>query len=173
MILITGLSGVGKSLILKESLLKNVHYMDDVIKSFYKRRFKLYWDIKKEFGSTVIGTFKVNTKKLGTIVFNDAEKMKRLDLIVKPYIETYLNILKQDKKNQHIIEMAIYMKYESWYSKYFSKVILVDRSTNLGEKFKYMDNKKQPLKMKNIKYDLIINDSSLSKSIKKLIEFLK
>lgn len=173
MILITGLSGVGKSLILKESLLKNVHYMDDVIKSFYKRRFKLYWDIKKEFGSTVIGIFKVNTKKLGTIVFNDAEKMKRLDLIVKPYIETYLNILKQDKKNQHIIEMAIYMKYESWYSKYFSKVILVDRSTNLGEKFKYMDNKKQPLKMKNIKYDLIINDSSLSKSIKKLIEFLK
>ena len=173
MVVVTGISGVGKTLILKTSSVKNVHYMDDVVKTFYKRRFKLYWDIKEEFGPSVVGVFKVNTSKLGSIVFNDHVKMKRLDLIVKPYIETYLNILKQDDKNKHIVEMAIYMKHESWYKKYFSKVVLIDRPTNLDDKFKYMNNKKQPLKKKTIKSNLIINDEPLEEAANKLTEFLK
>ena len=173
MIVVTGRSGVGKSLILNNSSAKNVHYMDKIIKTFYKRNYKLYWDIKSEFGSSVVGLLKVNTKKLGIIVFNNTEKLDKLDLIVRPYIEEYLSALKQDKENKHIVEMAIFIKLESWYKQYFSKVILIDRPVNLDNKFKYMENKKQPIKQINIKYDLLIKDNSLEKSINKLIQFLK
>ncbi|MCK5806823.1 MAG: dephospho-CoA kinase [Mycoplasmataceae bacterium] len=173
MIVVTGLSGVGKSLILQESELKNVHYMDEVVKTFYKRNFKLYWDIKEEFGSSVVNFFRVNASKLGKIVFNDPVKLKKLDSIVRPYVETYLNILLQDKDNQHIVEMAAYLKLESWYKKYFNKVVLIDRPTNLDNKFKYMNNKKQPLKKTSIKYDLLIKDEILEVSINMLKGFIK
>lgn len=172
MIVVTGRSGVGKTLLLHKSSVKNVHYMDDIVKDFYKKNCKLYWDIKEEFGSSVVDFSKVDTSKLGKIVFNNPKKLKKLDFIVRPYIEMYLNVLKQDKDNVHIVEMAVYLKLESWYKKYFDKIILIDRPFNLDNKFKYMDSKKQPLKLTKIKYDLIIKEESLEKSIKQLIRFL-
>ena len=173
MILITGKSGVGKSLMLDMTNNDNIIKMDDIIKNiFYKRNFKLYWDIREKFGKKYTKINCVNTKRLGKDVFNNPEKLSILNKLVSPYIRTYLNVLKIEKPLS-IIEMAIYINHESTYKEYFDKIILIDRKEDLSNKFGYLKNKMQPIKENKIKYDHVIKENDLGKAVmelKKLIE---
>ncbi|NQZ65938.1 MAG: dephospho-CoA kinase [Mycoplasmatales bacterium] len=172
MVVVTGKAGSGKSTLLKNSKLENVHYLDDVVKNIlYKRNSKLYWEIKKHFGKKVVSLFKVKTKKLGKIVFNDSKKMAILNDIVEPYIKTYLNILKLDKDKLHIVEMAAYINLESKYKSFFDKVIIIKRNNNdISNKFNYLKNKVNPIINKDIEGAIIIKNDLLDVSTKKLID---
>ena len=172
MIVITGKMGVGKTTILNELKTKNIIYMDDIIKnSFYKRNFKLYWDIKENFGNDYVTWRRVNTKKLGTLVFNNKDKLHLLNMIVMPYIKTYLNVLKQVQPDA-IVEMAIYINHESDYKDFFDKVVLINRSPIISGKINYLAKDIQPISNNKIKFDLEIKDENLNDAVKKLNDFL-
>lgn len=171
MIVVTGKTGVGKTTILKR-INKEVIHLDDVIKNvFYKRNFKLYWDIKEQFGSEFVGLRKVNTAKLGKLVFNEPNQLEKLNSVALPYIKTYLQVLKETNK-EAIVEMAIYINNEKEFSKFFDKVVLIDRPQHLKDKFKYLDKEIQPIKKTKIKSDLIIKDKDLDKAVDKLNKYL-
>lgn len=170
MILVTGKTGVGKTTILKGTNLKNIIYLDEVVKNIlYKRKSKLYWDIKNTFGKQVVNFFKVNTKKLGKLVFSDSNKLEKLDELVYPHVKEYLK--KADSNS--IVEMAVYLKKEKIYKDLFDKVILIDREQHLENKFKYLDKKVNPIKEAKIKYDLLIDDKDINEAINKIIDYVK
>lgn len=173
MIVITGRTGVGKSTIIRKSKVDNYIEIDSIIKNiFYKRNFRLYWDIKKEFGNKSVSFLKVKTKTLGKIVFSDEKKLAKLNQIVKPYIRAYLMVLKESKL-EYIVEMAIYMVHEEWYKDLFNKVILIDRKPHLEHKFTYLNKAIQPINNIGIHSDLTINTEDLHLAVKKLDTFLK
>ncbi len=174
MIVVTGMSGSGKTTLLKKSKLKNVHYLDKVVKKlFYKRKCKLYWDIKETFGKNVVSLFKVKTNKLGEIVLQDKDKLEILNDLVEPYIKTYLNILKLDLETTHIIEMATFMNLESKYGDFFDKVIIIKRSVNdIDNKFKYLKEKTNPIKYKKIKNATVIKNDDIDVATKELIKLI-
>lgn len=172
MIVVTGISGVGKTTILKKTKHKNIVFLDDVVKNkFYKRKHPLYLEIKKTFGSSYVNWRKVDTNKLGKLVFSDNEELLKLDRIVKPYIVEYLNKLKESNK-RYVVEMATYIKNEKEYRNLFDQVILIDRNPILKDKFNYLENKTNPLKINNIDIDLVINDENLDDAVVKLNSFL-
>lgn len=174
MIVVTGKSGSGKTTLLKKTKLKNIHYLDDVIKKhFYKRNSSLYWQVKKEFGKSVTTYFKVKRKKLGKIVFNDCLELEKLNKIVEPFIKKYLKLLKEDKKI-HIIEMATYINFENIYRPFFDKVILIKRDKNdLKNKFNYLKEKNNPIHNKEIFFTKFIKNDEIKKARLELINAIK
>ena len=173
MIVVTGLSGVGKTTIVKALNYKNTIYVDELVKNvFYKRNFKLYWEIKDAFGKEYVGFNKVKTNKLGKLVFTNPKKLEILNNLVRPYLQTYFEILKTTGEN-YLVDMAIYMNDEKSFKKYFNKVVIIDRQYNLDDKFKYLDVKKQPIKKNNIKYDLKISNETIDESVEVLRKFIK
>ena len=160
---ITGIKGVGKTTI--ASSIKGYVNLDKEVKKWYSRKNKLYWDIKENFGSQYVGLTKVKAKKLRELVFNSKKDLDKLDKIVKPYIETFLNVLRASNQN-YLVEMAIYLNHENWYKKYFDKVILVSGSSFL--------NTKQTIQNNKIDYDLLIkNNDDIIESIKKIEKTFK
>lgn len=164
LILVTGKSGAGKTTILKGVQFKNIVYMDDVVKNeFYIKGHPLFDQIVNEFGSDVVNDDKIDTRKLGTIVFNDSKKMKILNALVKPHVVNYLKSL----KGKWVVEMAAYINLEDDYKDLFDIKILIEvTDEKIDDKFNYLVNKKQPISDKTIKYDFLINnDGPLETSI--------
>lgn len=163
LILVTGKSGSGKTTILNGIKFKNKVFMDDVVKDeFYKKGHPLFDEIIKNFGD-VSTDGRIDTSKLGPIVFNDSNKLDKLNQLVKPFVVSYLKAL----KGKWVIEMAAYINLEKEYKDLFDIKILVESSYDrIDEKFNYMKDKKQPISNKTIKFDFLINnDGPLDTSI--------
>ena len=163
LILVTGKSGAGKSTILKGLKFKNIIYMDDVVKNeFYKKGHPLFDEVIKTFGN-VETNGRIDTSKLGPLVFNDAQKLDKLNKLVKPHVVSYLKSL----KGKWVVEMAAYIDLEKEYKDLFDIKILVESSYDrIDDKFNYLKDKKQPISNKTIKYDFLINnDGPLDTSI--------
>ncbi len=154
-ILVTGKSGSGKTTLLNSLGLQNIHFADDYVKEvMYKKDSGFYKDVVKEFGD-VINDEGLDSEKLGTIVFNDKEKMDRLNQLVVPYIREWISSL----PGGAIVEMAVYINMEDAYKDLFTKVILIERDdNNIDDKFKYLEIKSQPIGDNKIKYTHIIKN---------------
>lgn len=88
---ITGGIGCGKSTvlnILKENFNAHIIDADKVAHRLMEPFNPAYNNVKAAFGDTIIGSDGfIDRKKLGQIVFNDREKLKRLNSIVHPMVK--------------------------------------------------------------------------------------
>lgn len=88
---ITGGIGCGKSTvlnILKENFNAHIIDADKVAHRLMEPFNPAYNNVKAAFGDTIIGSDGfIDRKKLGQIVFNDKEKLKRLNSIVHPMVK--------------------------------------------------------------------------------------
>lgn len=170
LIVLTGKMGVGKTSFLKEFGYGNIIHMDDAIKNEYKRSGKLYSKIKKTFGKKYVGLTKVNTKKLGMLVFKDPSEMTKLEKITMPFIKKTLESLKNDEVN--IVEMGSYINYEKEYKKYFDKVVLLE-GVIFNDKLRHIEKEFQPVKDSKIKTDLILQNSDWEGSMIQMYDFVR
>lgn len=96
---LTGGSGCGKSIVSKAaSDLGFVHIDTDKIgHDVILKPSKTYYKLIDEFGESILDTDdEINRKKLGSIVFSNPEKLKKLNQIVHPaIIEVTKNMLKE------------------------------------------------------------------------------
>lgn len=79
------------------------------------------------FGSEVLnpdGT--LNRKKLGTIIFSDDKKRKRLNEVLSPYLsEAILSQIDQKKKAARLVVVDIPLLFEGGYDQFVDKVAVV------------------------------------------------
>lgn len=168
LIVVTGVSGVGKTSILQSIDNWKVINMDEFIwNNFYKSDHLVYKKIVTIFGKNILSNNKIDKAKLGSIVFNNDLELKKLDKILLPYIQEFFNDLKKINQN-FIIEMATYIHYENYFKDIFDVVILIDRRKPiLKDKFNYLKNKKNPIQLNKIKFNYKVDNSGLlEKSIK-------
>ena len=163
LIAITGLTGVGKTYLLKKYNYKHTIYLDDYVKEvLYKKGTRVFKDVVNIFGKQIVEKNKISTQKLGKLVINSSNNLEKLSSVINYELANYLESL--DKKT-YLIEIATYIKYESIFKFLFDKVILItSNNPNFNKKFQYVKNKVRILDNKKIKYDYLINrDFSLSK----------
>lgn len=131
---ITGGIGSGKSLFasylhnyIKNSLLIMT---DDLAKEQQKIGRVSYKSIIEVFGNEILDeNLNIDSKKLGSIVFKDKEKLKLLNKITHPNVKKELeNIIKNNKEKIIIIESALL--FESNLNKICNITILVQTPLN-------------------------------------------
>lgn len=83
-------------------------------------------EIVGKFGREILNQNKIDRKKLGQIVFNDAKKLLVLEEILHPKImrEIYINCEKLEQTNQiYFVDIPLY--FEKFKSDKFANVVLV------------------------------------------------
>ena len=114
-ILITGKSGSGKSIfstLLSEYLNCDIIDVDKIVHSVYDNTY-ISAKVEKMFGKVFDNSNKINSKKLGEIVFKDNTKMLELEKITWPEMLRKIND-KIKNKDIIIIEWALLPKTELW-----------------------------------------------------------
>ncbi len=126
---LTGNLATGKSTVLK--LLKRkgakVFDADEKIHSYYRnKRGPVYEKIRAVFPECLRGGL-VSRKKLGSIVFSNNGKLKKLEKIVHPIVtEDLSKWLKQGKSNKNKIYIAeVPLLFEKRLTRYFDRIILI------------------------------------------------
>jgi dephospho-CoA kinase len=142
LVCITGKVGSGKSTALKIIKSQGYHVlsMDDYIHRLYFNGKIGYKLIKKHFGTDFVNSEKVDRKKLGKLVFSDKKSLEKLNRLMIPIMQAKLEKI-AEKSTLYFVEMGIYLYQESAFSKYFSKVILIEAKKTLQIK---NFNKKMP-----------------------------
>ncbi len=128
MIAITGGIGSGKSVALKT--LKDAGYpvlsSDEIVKDLYKtHQIKLL--LKDMFPMAVSGKEKlrIDTKKIGAIVFKDSELHTRLTNTITPLV--LKEILRKAKKHKKTLFVEVPLLFECEYEDHFDGVIVIKR----------------------------------------------
>ncbi|MES2811000.1 MAG: dephospho-CoA kinase [Bacteroidota bacterium] len=87
--------------------------------------------VSKEFGNTIIQANKIDRKRLAEMVFNEPEKLKKLNAIIHPLVKKHFDqwVRKQSKFPFVIKEAAIL--FESGSYKYCDKIITVVASEEI------------------------------------------
>lgn len=183
-ITITGKSGSGKGFISNQikSLNKKVVYLDiDKIGHESINDSKIKEKLCSKFNLKLIDG-KIDRKELGTIVFNDRDKMKQLSLLTYKYIEKKINcFINKNKDKIVILDWALIPK-----TKFFRNAdvnILVDTPKKIRmeraikrdniSKEKFEEREKAAMKYNKKEFDYIIkntNTSKLMNEVNKLYE---
>ncbi len=130
--LVIGLTGgiaSGKSLVsnwLKRHKIAVID-ADKIYKNLLKKHKIMYNEIVECFGSDVIGSDGIDTKKLGHIIFDNAKKREQLNQITHPYVIEVIKkkILAYLKKNRRLIVLDIPLLYEAHLSYMVDLVMVV------------------------------------------------
>ena len=135
LICITGLTGSGKTTVLKEIAKKGYETfeVDKYIHSIYKKGDKGYDVIKHSFGDQYVNDKEVDRQKLGQLVFNDKEQLNKLNNLMLPFIKQKLRELKKQNK-QIFVEMAIFLNYVEYFENSFDDVIIVQGKEEIQNK---------------------------------------
>ncbi|MDO1605613.1 dephospho-CoA kinase [Lactobacillus sp. YT155] len=147
--------------------------------------------ITEEFGDDANNNGQLNRSYIGKIVFNDSEKLERLNNIIQPPIlKKVLQIIReiQSDKTKELCFMEVPLLFEEGYEKYFDGTIVVsaDRKTQLHrliqrdqitEDFaKSKIAKQMSLSEKRQKADFVIDNSegrNVNRQVVDLLEELK
>lgn len=193
-ICITGKPCSGKSLVL--SYIKDLGYKtweaDKYVHQIYKYPYLGYQTILKIFGKQYVNKTEVNRKKLGQLVLNDEESLKRLNKYMNKIIKD--SITKLDDNKTWFIELGTYIYYPQDFSNIFDKIIFLFRTKKnqkmaTNKKFFYLkkiptffvDNLKinkssilyigpKYCQSPKINVDIFVNNLSNKKILKKNIE---
>ena len=125
---ITGGIGSGKTTVCKifELLDVPVYYADDEAKKILDSNEEIKLQISNTFGSEIINAEgKIDKKKLASFVFNDKEKLEKLNSIIHPAVrEHFENWAKQHSSQKYTLKEAAIL-FESGANKLVDKVITV------------------------------------------------
>lgn len=123
---LTGGIGSGKTTIANyfKSLGIPVYIADDEAKKVMQLP-EIHSQIKLEFGKNVFENDLINTSKLAKLVFNNPEKLKKLNKIVHPAVKKHFdNWVLQHKESPLVIKEAAIL-FESGSYQYCDKIITV------------------------------------------------
>lgn len=125
---ITGGIGCGKTTVCKvfELLGVPVYYADDEAKKLLDFDENVKKNILQTFGSTILNdTGIIDRKKLSSFVFNNKEKLEKLNSIVHPAVNLHFEVwLKKYSSQKYILKEAAIL-FESGAYKLVDKVIAV------------------------------------------------
>lgn len=145
-------------------------------------------EIAEEFGDDVNNNGQLNRSYIGKIVFNDSEKLERLNNIIQPPIlKKVLQIIReiQADKTKELCFMEVPLLFEEKYEKYFDRTIVVsaDSTTQLHrlmqrdqitEDFaKSKIAKQMSLSEKRQKADFVIDNSEGRNVNQQVVDLLK
>lgn len=122
---ITGGIGSGKTTVCKifSCLGVPIYYADDNAKTITNNSPLIKKQIIDNFGKDVYEDGILNRKKLADIVFNDKEKLNKLNSIIHPEVEKHFNQwLNQHSEAKYIIQESAIL-FESGFEKHFDKII--------------------------------------------------
>lgn len=123
---LTGSMGSGKSLIARvfQELGAEVFYADIEAKKLYEDNDFLE-EIRKEFGDIVVRDNKLNRAELANIVFNNRERLEKLNSMVHPKVLENYNIWLKSRNTKYVIHESAIL-FESGWAKSFDKIICID-----------------------------------------------
>lgn len=172
-IIITGKSGSGKTTFSNElaKLLSAELVNFDKISHKSLEDENIKNQIKNYFGNDVLDNNEViNRKKLGSVVFNNTEKLNFLNNLCQKYIENYVDrLIQKSNKKYVILEYALLPKMKYFFNSNFK--ILVMASDNIrhsrliqrdGVSIDYLKNREKNLpEFKTEYFDEIIENNSI------------
>lgn len=133
-IAITGGIGSGKTTVCKyiEKLGYKVFYSDLIAKELVNTNNKLQSEIINEFGIESFINNKYNAIYIANIVFNNSEKLEKLNYIFKPYIDENFEKISNENENFFyesalIFEHKIEHKFDYIISTIAWKNVIIDR----------------------------------------------
>lgn len=123
---LTGGIGSGKTLVAKyiESLGIPVYIADDEAKKLMASP-EMIAEVRNAFGDEVMDNEVLDREKLAQIVFNNPEKLKRLNSIVHPKVKKHFDNWVQNQKNQAFVIKEAAILFETGGDKYCDAVITV------------------------------------------------
>ncbi len=127
---LTGQTGAGKSTVAELFSQNDVPVInaDIVAREVISESKQCLADIALEYGIEVLGANgDLNRKKLSEIVFNDREKLRRLNIITFPYIIAKLNVIVSEYRslNTSLVVLDAPLLFESGANKLCDKVIAI------------------------------------------------
>lgn len=129
-IAITGGIAAGKSTF--SALLKErgafVLDTDEIVHSFLSSDSETIDQVKSVFGDKILKDGKIDRKKLGKIVFSDADKLQKLEAIVHPKVKefvqkTYADCQKSQIRGPFVCEVSLL--FETGFENFFDEIIYV------------------------------------------------
>ena len=179
---ITGNIGTGKSSVL--DILKNkgiqTFDLDNVAKNLYKSNISINKKVLDVFPSVSSTENQINTKKLGDLVFNDKDKLDKLQKIIWPEVEKFIKDEIDFSQDLIVFEGAVII--EAGWHKLFDNIWLISTEVELSKKrvmkqrnmseedFEVIQNNQlkiaqliDTLKQDKKKYTIIKNNSNLDK----------
>ncbi|WP_027119674.1 dephospho-CoA kinase [[Mycoplasma] testudinis] len=185
LVCVTGLSGSGKSTILKSSLLSkySVFHMDEIIHQLYQPDYPGYNIIKKTFGPGFITEQGVDRKKLGKLVFSNSVELAKLNQCLQPLISMILWSLNVQSNNKvYLVEIAASSFNLENYQRFFDASVLIkcDLKTikkRLTQRFSHLSTQSQEsliykFKEKDFQY-VLCNNYSIDTAANELLSYLK
>jgi dephospho-CoA kinase len=129
---LTGNIASGKTLVGKrfQELGAELIQADEVAKEVMNSNKRIQRELKKVFGEKVFIKRKVNSKKLGEIVFANYSKLKKLNSIVHPETKKELK-RKANKCKERVIVIEVPLLFESQMQKMFDLIVFVDSKKEL------------------------------------------
>lgn len=123
---ITGSIGCGKTTI--SDILRRFGYLvydtDKWVKHLYYRKDFLKI-IRAEFPQVFDGEF-FNKRKLRTFVFDNPERLKKLEMLIHPFLTKKLRKIIRKNNNVGIVFFDVALLYELGWDKFFDYVVLAD-----------------------------------------------
>lgn len=182
LIAITGSIGCGKTTIAQ--ILRNLGFVtfdtDKWVKNIYYK--KEFLDKLKNVFPEVFDNNILDKKKLRNIVFNNKNKLEKLDLLIYPYLNKKIRkTVIDDVKNNEIVFFEVPLLFEKGWDKYFDYIILADvdkeiqkqrviKRDNISEEdFEKIDCLQMPMDVKRKKVDFIINTNTDMKKLKRKV----
>ena len=158
-----------------------VFYTDGMVKKLYKDE-AIIKTIGREFGKSIIFNSQVDKDLLTLIVFNDKEKLNRLNTLIHPLIIKKIKEIKHKKK---IVFVEVPLLFEAKMEELFNKIILVKctkktakkralkKGYGAGEFEKIISSQDIP-ELKISKSDYVIDSEGIiSKTRKQAIEIIE
>ncbi len=149
---LTGNISSGKSEV--EKIISNLGYkvidLDKVVHNLYDES-----DIKEKLYETFLTS---NRKEIAKIVFNDKNKLKKLEEIIHPILKKYIQNL--DNKETTFVSGALL--YEAHFDELFDKIIFVD--ANLDIRLKRLMKRNNLTKKEALKRILVQNSDNIKKA---------
>ncbi|MGL2964680.1 dephospho-CoA kinase [Flavobacterium sp. RSB2_4_14] len=123
---LTGGIGSGKTMVANymKSLGLPVYIADDEAKKIMKSK-EVVSSIKNEFGNSVFDGDKLNNEKLAQLVFNNPDKLQKLNAIVHPLVKSHFDKWLEQHKDFHFVVKEAAILFESSSYKYCDFIINV------------------------------------------------
>ncbi len=141
---------------------------------------EIYDTIRKAFPDAELPGGGFDVKKLANVVFRDAEKKKKLESIVHPYVFNRL-VEEAEEAEEPVVVVEVPLLYETGYDQFCSQVIVVSAEPDVMQKrlmekgfspeeIKLRQSNQMPLAEKIKKANFVINNSGTFQQTRREVE---